>query len=310
MRRFGREGIRLRKHWSWPALTTVAGLGAFTGLAYLIQAIVVPRGGAGAFEFGVWSALIAASAVVFVLLFFHALPLATGWREAGARGRGPLLCYVAFAAAIVAFLWAGGGGPISQLRPAAALPVSRVLVLLALIAVAPTVLGLWLVNTRLRRISEALSAPTDPPTRADVVLAGLIDCRRATSVCLTVLATIVTIAVVCSGAQRKAFLATGIPPEKFPPEWVLLYGALFTAISLLLYVPTFVTWRTRCMLFVDQCYPLPADARPTAAWVEGRTRLIGVLGAEVTVAKSLTAAFGLLAPLAVSVLSIVVPGLK
>ncbi|TCO60946.1 hypothetical protein [Actinocrispum wychmicini] len=299
----------MRKHWSWPALTAVAGLGAFTGLAFLVQAIVVPHGGPGAFEFGVWSALIAASAVVFVFLFFHALPLATGWREAGAHGRGPLLCYIAFAMAILAFLWAGGG-PITQLRPAAALPVSRVLVLLALTAAAPTVLGLWLVTTRLRRISQALSAPTDPPTRADAVLADLIDCRRATSVCLTVLATIITIAVIDSGAQRKAFLATGIPPEKFPPEWVLLYGALFTAISLLLYVPTFVTWRTRCMLFVDQCYPLPADARPTAAWVEGRTRLISVLGADMTVAKSLTTAFGLLAPLAVSVLSVVVPGLK
>ncbi|WP_410676523.1 hypothetical protein [Amycolatopsis sp. cmx-4-68] len=75
-------------------------------------------------------------------------------------------------------------------------------------------------------------------------------------------------------------------------------------------MPTFFTWRTRCLLFVDQCYPLPADARPTAAGVEGRTRLISLLGADVTVAKSLTAAFGLLAPLAVSVLSVVVPGLK
>lgn len=304
-----REGIGLRKHWSWPALTAVTGLGAFTGLAFLVRTIVAPRG-AGAFEFGVWSALVAGSAVVFALLFFQALPLATGWRAAGVRGRGPVLCYVAFAVAIMAFLWAGGGGPLAQFRPAAVLPVSRVLVLLALVAAAPTVLGLWLVNTRLRRISEALTAPTDPPTRADAVLADLIDCRRATGVCLTVLATIVTVAVVDSGAQRKAFLATGIPPEKFPPEWVLLYGALFTAISLLLYVPTYVTWRSRCMLFVDQCYPLPADARPTAEWAEGRTRLISALGAEVTVAKSLTAAFGLLAPLAVSVLSVVVPGLK
>ncbi|QQQ80600.1 hypothetical protein IOD16_16665 [Saccharothrix sp. 6-C] len=300
--------MRLRKHWSWPAVTTVLGLGAFTGLASLVRAVVAPRG-PGAFEFGVWSALVAASAVVFAFLFFHALPLATGWRAARADGRGPLLCYVAFAAAILAFLWAGGG-PVAQLPPAAVAPVSRGLVLLALTAAAPAVLGLWLVTTRLRLVTAALSAPTTPPTRADAVLADLIDCRRAIGVCLTVLATIVTIAVVDSGAQRKAFLAGGVPPAKFPPEWVLLYGALFTAISLLLYVPTFVAWRTRCLLFVDQCYPLPADARPTAAWVEGRTRLIGVLGADLTVGKSLTAAFGLLAPLAVSVLSVVVPGLK
>ncbi|MEV6242622.1 hypothetical protein [Lentzea sp. NPDC051838] len=299
----------MRKHWSWPVLTAVAGLVAFTGLASLVGAIVVPNG-KGAFEFSVWSALVAASAVVFAFLFFHALPQATGWREAGVRGRGPLLCYVAFAGAIMAFLWAGGGGPLAQLQPTAALKVSRVLVLLALTAAAPTVLGLWLVATRLRRMSEALEGPTDPPTRADAVLAGLIDCRRSIGVCLTVLATIVTIAVVCSGAQRKAFLATGIPQEKFPPEWVLLYGALFTAISLFLYVPTFVAWRTRCLLFVDQCYPLPDDARPTADWVDGRARLTSVLGADVTVSKSLTAAFGLLAPLAVSVLSVVVPGLK
>ncbi len=79
----------MRKHWSWPALTAVAGLGAFTGLTFLVQAIVVPHGSAGAFEFGVWSALIAASAVVFVFLIISAGGRAVaGAAAAGGWGAG------------------------------------------------------------------------------------------------------------------------------------------------------------------------------------------------------------------------------
>jgi hypothetical protein len=300
----------MRRHWAWPALATLFALAGFAGLSFLVRAIVAAGGNqAAASAFSIWSSLVAASAVVFALVFCHALPLATGWREVGVRALWPVAAYVVFAAMVTTFLWAGGG-VLTQLRPPAVLPVSRVLVVLGLIAAAPAVLGLWLVHTRLRRISERLSGPTEPPTRAVDVLEDLLGCRRAIGTCLTVFALIVTIATVDSGAQRKAFLATGTPPERFPPEWVLLYGALFTALSLLLYVPAFVAWRTRCRRLIDELYPLPADVRPSADWVDGQARLTQVLGADLTVGKNLTAAFGILAPLATSVLAVAIPGLK
>ena len=106
-------------------------------------------------------------------LFALAAPLATGWGELGVHARWPVAAYVVFAAVVTTFLWAGGG-VLTQLRPPAVLPVSRVLVVLGLVAAAPAVLGLWRVHTRLRRISERLSAPTEPPTRAVDVLDDLL----------------------------------------------------------------------------------------------------------------------------------------
>ncbi len=91
---------------------------------------------------------------------------------------------------------------------------------------------------------------------------------------------------------------------------MLLYGAFFTVISMALYIPVFVAWRTRCRSFVDRIYPLPADARPAEDWTSGRARLGQLLGIEQTVAKNLTAAFGLLSPLATSVLSVVITSPK
>ncbi|MDP8930574.1 MAG: hypothetical protein M3O70_18900 [Actinomycetota bacterium] len=301
------------RRWLWPALATVGGLVSFAGLARLIRSVLTSSGGsaaAGAAEWGLWSALVAASAVVFAFLFAYSIPQATGWRRhVGVAGWQPLVVYTGIAGALLFFLW-GNPNPIAKLHPSPVLLVSRTLVLLGLITAAPAVLGLWLVHARMRRISDLFDRRTEESRQAVDVLADLIECRRQQSTCLTVLAIIVTTAVIDAGAQRKAFLATGTRPEQFPAEAVLLYGALFTAISLLLYVPTFIAWRARCLQFVDKVYPLPKDARPTEDWVYGRTRLTQVLGADASIAKNLTAAFGILAPLATSVLSVVVPGIE
>ncbi|MGW4215105.1 hypothetical protein ACWEIJ_44530 [Lentzea sp. NPDC004789] len=160
----------------------------------------------------------------------------------------------------------------------------------------------WIRDVLDRRAAESL--------RADEVLAELIECRKDKSACLAVLAVLVTTAVINTGTVRQAYLATGTRPELFPPEWLLVYGVLFTLVLLLLYVPVFATWRSRCLEFVDDIYPLPADARPTDEWVSGRTRLVQLLGADASVSKNLTAASGILVPLAISVLSVVIPGLK
>ncbi|MEU3622097.1 hypothetical protein BS329_00520 [Amycolatopsis coloradensis] len=301
---------RLRKHWLWPLVISVLALIAFAGLGLLTRAVLGSRGNralADTGEFGVWSLLIGASAVLFAFLFAHSVHL-TAWRRlAGVALWKPALAYGIFAAILFAFQWKAGS-PIGDLKPTTAIGISRTLLALGLIAAAPAVLGLWLNHTRLRRISRVLDGETR--ARADDVLGELLDCKRANEVCLTVLALIVSTAVIDAGAQRRAFLATGTPKEAFPAESVLLYGALFTAISLLLYVPVFLAWKTRSVRLVDEIYPLPRDARPTEDWLAGRARLTQLLGTDATVGKTVTVAFGILAPLAVSALSVAIPGLK
>lgn len=301
---------RLRKHWLWPLVISVLALGAFAGLGSLTRAVLGSHGNralAETGEFGVWSLLIGASAVLFAFLFAHSLHL-TDWRRvAGVAVWKPALAYGIFAAILFTFQWKTGS-PIGNLKPTTAIGVSRTLLVLGLIAAAPAVLGLWLNHTRLRRISRVFDG--EERAQAADVLGELLECKRANGICLAVLALIVSTAVIDAGAQRRAFLATGTPKEAFPPESVLLYGALFTAISLLLYVPVFLAWKTRCLRLVDEVYPLPSDARPGEDWLAGRARLTQLLGTDATVGKTVTAAFGILAPLAASVLSVVLPGLK
>ncbi|WP_181771121.1 hypothetical protein [Amycolatopsis pittospori] len=303
---------RLRNHWLWPLVVSVLALGAFAGLGLLTRTVLASRGNralADSGEFVVWSLLIAASAVLFAFLFAHSVPLTAWLRLAGVAVWKPALAYVVFAAILFAFQWKIGS-PIGDLKPTTAIGVSRTLLALGLVAAAPAVLGLWLNHTRLRRISRVLDGETTERERAVDVLGELLECKRANGSCLMVLALIVSTAVIDAGAQRRAFLATGTPKEAFPPEGVLLYGALFTAISLLLYVPVFLAWKARCLRVVDEIYPLPADARPTEDWQAGRARLTHLMGTDNTVGKTVTAAFGILAPLLTGVLSVVLPGLK
>jgi hypothetical protein len=302
-----------RRYWARPAIGTGGGLAAFTALTFLTYGVLRSGGNqvaAAAPEFWLWCALVAASAVLYALLFAHTLPEARGWRKrVDVAAWKPLTCYLLFAAALLTFLWGRGAG-IAGLQPDTALPISQVLTLLGVVAAGPAVLGLWLVYARLRRISALLTENPAESRQAADVLGDLLDCRRAIGVCLTTMAVIVTTAVVDAGAQRKAFLATGTPAQRFQPEVVLMYGGFFTVVSMALFIPIFVAWRGRCHRFIDAIYPLPADARPSEDWMSGRSRLAQLLGTEQTVAKTLAAAFGILAPLATSVLSVVIPGLK
>lgn len=307
-----RASQRRGGQWARPALATAMALVAFVGLTYLIRLVLASSHHAAArsSQFGLWAALIAVSAVTYAFLFARTLHLTRGWRRlSGVRVLWPLIIYGVGVNAVLAYVWERGRS-VDALPPSTVAPVAKAIVVLGAVAAAPAVIGLWRVQCRLRRIGDLLGERTTELRRADDVLADLIECRKDKSVCLAVLAVLVTTAVINTGAVRRAYLATGTRPELFPPEWVLLYGALFTLVLLLLYVPVFVTWRSRCLEFTDEIYPLPADARPTDEWVNGRTRLVQLLGADTSISKNLTAAFGILVPLAISVLSVVIPGLK
>ncbi len=192
----------MSRYWLRPAIGTGGGLAAFTGLTFLVQGVLASGGdsvAARAPEFWLWSALIAASAVLYVLIFLHALPEARWRAHAGVASWKPLIWYVVFGVALVAFLWIRGGG-VADLRPDTALPLSRVLILIGLVAIGPAVMGVWLTYARLRRISALLADNATESRQADAVLGDLLDCRRAIGVCLAMMATVVTTAVVDAGA--------------------------------------------------------------------------------------------------------------
>jgi hypothetical protein len=295
-----------------PALTTLSSLAGFVAVVFVVQAVLA-HGGHGAVarspEFLLWSALIAVTVVVYGLLFTWSLPLAAGWRRLIAVPVWqPLALYVALGSCVLVFLWVAlAPAPYSQVNNA---PITRGMLVLGLVAAAPTVLGLWLIYARLRLVAQLLAGETSVTRRADDLLADLLGCRQGMSSCLAFMSIIVSTALVDAGALRKALLSHGVTEKQFPAEAVLLYGAFFTLITLLIYVPAFLTWRSRALAFVDVLYPLPADARPSEGWTADRARLIQLLGTEAAVSKNVTSAFGILAPLGTSVLSVVIPGLN
>lgn len=183
---------------------------------------------------------------------------------------------------------------------------SSLLVLAGLAASGPAVVGMWQVYARLRDVSAALLGRNrrwTPPKLLEELRGAWADAQR----CLGALGVVVATAIVLNGAFRNTLLAAGFKEERLPASVVLVYGAIFTVLGLIVYVPLYLAWRSRVSAFMDRLYPLPADARPSEAWTSGRARLQTLLGADITLGKNLTAAAGILAPLVTSLLAVFIP---
>ena len=289
-----------------PALTTLLALAVALGAMAAIQAVLGSGGHekvARSPEFVVWSALAAVSVTIYAQVFVRLVGSAPGWARRARTGLvAPILAY-ALVAAIVFFLLTGRG-PQGTLETVPL--VMRPLYAIALTAGAPAVLGLWLVHGQVRVLGVRMKQAGE----AKDVLRELLDTRADLGRCLAGLSLIASTGLINTAALRKAYLAHYLSPEQFPSELVLLYGAGITVIVALIYVPAFLAWRDRARAFIDQVYQLPPDARPAQDWSEGRARLRELLGADATVAKTLAAAFGILAPLATSLVGVFVPELQ
>ncbi|MFE9689135.1 hypothetical protein [Micromonospora sp. NPDC005806] len=289
---------------SRPALATVAALAGIVGVQRTVQAALGSRGHtavAQSPEFLAWSAFVSVSVVIYIHVFVRTV------RVVRPPSRAVL------AVSIIAYLLVGGvvlklltgHGPAGTLDTVPL--VMRPLYAVAEVAAAPAVIGLWLVHARLRQVDHLLE---QWPERSDPVLTELLRSRTDLRRCLAGLSLIASTALINTAALRKAHLAYGLRPEQFPSALVLLYGAAVTAIVALIYVPAFLAWRERATNLISTVYPVPADARPSEEWTSGRARLSDLVGVDATVAKTLGAAFGILAPLATSLLSVYIPELK
>jgi hypothetical protein len=100
------------------------------------------------------------------------------------------------------------------------------------------------------------------------------------------------------GALRKAVLAVGYSGEAFPAVLVLAYGAYFTFLVGLIYLPVFAALRETGLRFLNQSYPFPSVMEST--WTEqcGKRQTLGkVLRLEATAEQSLRSGVAILAPL-------------
>lgn len=174
----------------------------------------------------------------------------------------------------------------------------------------PALMGIALVQ---RQVNEQERGPVD---RDDVPAA--VQARSQILRFLSVAGAVIGLALLASGALRNATIdyLTSIkaPAERiatFSAEGVLLYGAFFTGLLLLVYVPAHLALKRFGTRIRDHYFPLSGMPAPDddafKPWVDKRANLETVLQLNVTPSQQLLASLFILAPLLSAVLTSLVP---
>jgi hypothetical protein len=255
-------------------------------------------------QFDIWTAvvtgLLAAASAIGVSAWpaFRTLARATGRRAViGAFGIwlavGLLLAVGSGGLSAEASLW------LAQLR------IGMVSVAVGALNI-PSFFGLVLAQTRLRTLRRGTLTDV-AEGRAGSVVVELLWLRTALLRFLTGFAVIVTGATLAAGALRAVLLADGLAPAKAPVTEVLAYGGFLTALSALIFVPAYLAWQNAVAYLRDQLFPFPANGMPSHDWSQGRSDFDTMLSARSSAGSVFTAAFGILAPLAGSLLTALIP---
>ena len=284
--------------WVPPAVT--ASSFALLGVAVLVGRVGAARADAPGFVDSVpwlsWLVLSGLALNVFAALLVGSVLLlrAREWWGLGSRSFLPYLgCSVALVLGLVVvrLVWGGANPDL----PVTGLPQRTGAILgTGMIACIPWLAIVWLAH------ATVLALDVQHGDRAEVTdqLVGL---WRLVVTVVSAFTAVVVVAILCSGALRVAFLYAH--PERsaeFPPQNVLLYGALFTILLALITVPLVVSWRSRALRLVEVVAPAPSAERTA---LESQLRL------DLPLLKNPLTTLNVFAPLVTSVLAAFVPQL-
>lgn len=181
--------------------------------------------------------------------------------------------------------------------------VNLIAMIVALIAVA----GIWDVRTALEATFAENPEGSSPVGSVQERIEILVDLRARLQQFITVLGAMVALATLAKGELRQAILATAGDTAKFPPEYVLLQGAYFTALLALVYIPTYTILAQAGASFVDSIYPITApdlDWAHLSRWRANRKSLEEFLQLQSGAVHNLRASVAIMAPVATSVVSV------
>jgi hypothetical protein len=167
----------------------------------------------------------------------------------------------------------------------------------------PAVFGICLVQDRVRRHRPETMTTGD----IEVALSARAQMRRF----LGAAGAVIGLAVLASGALRLATVPEYLGQSAFPATAVLLYGAFFTGLLVLVYVPAHLSLRRFCVDIREHYFSVedmpPPTSQEFAGWVEGRARLDTLTQVNVTTSQQLQASLFILAPLVSGILGALVP---
>jgi hypothetical protein len=117
---------------------------------------------------------------------------------------------------------------------------------------------------------------------------------------------IIGAAVLSSGALRNALLAYNQdnPTFSFPEEYVLIYGAFFSALLALVYTPAHLRHRDVARRLRDSFVPLPPHDPSWSASYDKRTKLEELFELQLTTSASFRTGVAILTPLSGAALSL------
>jgi hypothetical protein len=166
----------------------------------------------------------------------------------------------------------------------------------------PVVAGLLLIHKRLCALRREIP-PKLAESQAGAVIVELLWLRAALLRFLVGFGVLISVGVLAVGVLRGALLADGVPVDQIPLISLLVYGAYYTGLAGLLFIPAYVAWQGQVLDLRDSLYPVPLDGRPSREWHQNRGDFDTLLSAKATPGSLFTAAFGLLAPLGSSVVA-------
>jgi hypothetical protein len=172
--------------------------------------------------------------------------------------------------------------------------------------VSPSYLGLILVQARLAALKEEIAVDV-AEERAGRVVVELTWIRSAMQRFLVMFALVISGAVLAAGALRNALIAAGAPADDYPVDRVLVYGGFFTVLIILTFVPAYVAWQERVIGVRDELWPVPKNGVAPHDWYQARSDFDTLLSVRSGVGSILTATFSVLAPLAGSLVTALIP---
>ena len=132
--------------------------------------------------------------------------------------------------------------------------------------------------------------------------------------CALSFAIFVVVALLPAGGLRNLWLANSttdkereLRAEEFPTSDVLLYGATYGLIALVVVVPLVFAWRSAARDFVN--HEFAPHAHMTKDDAEARVRLESLLGLDVTLNRDPSTLLTVLTPLVTSLLAAFLPEL-
>jgi hypothetical protein len=151
---------------------------------------------------------------------------------------------------------------------------------------------------------------------AETLLADYLRLREQLRRLLAIEGIIIGAAVLASGALRHAVLSYApsanvhfLEPGMFPPEYILIYGAYFSGLLVLLYAPTFNRFLAVGRALRDRYASLgPPDSEGWSAAYDRRRKLEDLLELGMTTTGSFRTGVAIFAPLASGFLGLLVGG--